>query len=54
MVFFGPGGRDVETADGAIDAQQLTIDAAEPIEAVQQGVADAGPGAVGAPAVEAV
>src|SRR5262249_13105978 len=51
---FRPGGRDVGAADGCIDAPQLAGDGAGPVQSQPQGVEDAGPSAVLAPAVEAI
>src|SRR6185369_3390272 len=52
--FFRPGGGGVGTDDGGIDAPQVAGDQALLIQFEQQGVEDLGPGAVLAPAVEAV
>src|SRR5262249_40250038 len=52
--FFRPGGGSAGAVDGGIDAPQVALDEAAPIQAEQQGVEDVGPGAVLAPAVEAV
>jgi hypothetical protein len=52
--FFRPARRSAGTDDGGIDAPQVTIDEAVVIEAEQQGIEDLGPGAVLAPAVEAI
>src|SRR4051794_35858824 len=52
--FFRPGGSLVGTNDRGIDAPQVAVDEPGLIELQQQGVEDLGPGAVLAPAVEAV
>src|SRR5262245_36284693 len=52
--FFRPGGGSAGAVDGGIDAPQVALDEAAPIQAEQQGVEDVGPGAILAPAVEAV
>src|SRR5262245_25004304 len=49
-----PGGRDVGPVDGAVEAPQVALDDAGLVQLEQQGVEDVGPGAVFAPAVEAV
>src|SRR5262245_20486926 len=53
-LFFRPGGGSAGAGDGGSDAPQVALDQAAPIQAEQQGVEDVGPGAVLAPAVEAV
>src|SRR5262249_10816870 len=52
--FFRPGGRGVGAVDGAVEAPQVALDDAGAVQGEQQGVEDLGPGAVLAPAVEAV
>src|SRR5436305_1330921 len=52
--FFRPGGGGVRPVDGAVEAPQVALDDAALVESEQQGVEDLGPGAVLAPAVEAV
>src|SRR5262245_40614383 len=53
-VFFRPGGSGAGAVDGGIDAPQVALDEATLIQEQPQGVEDLGPGAVLAPAVEAV
>src|SRR5579884_3375368 len=54
-VFFSrPGGGRVGAAVGGVEAPQVAVDAAGLVEVEQQRVEDLGPGAVLAPAVEAV
>src|SRR6516165_9405658 len=52
--FFRPGGCGPRAVDGGIDAPQVASDDAATIQPQQQGIEDLGPGAVLAPAVEAV
>src|SRR5438552_1065806 len=49
-----PGGGLVGTNDGGIDAPEVAVDEPLLVESQQQGIKDLGPGAVLAPAVEAV
>src|SRR5262249_48543431 len=52
--FFRPRGGSAGAVDGGIDAPQVALDEALAVQAEQQGVEGLGPGAVLAPAVEAV
>src|SRR5262245_19608839 len=51
---FRPGGGRVGANDGGIDTPQVALDEAGSVQAEEQGIEDLGPGAVLAPAVEAV
>lgn len=52
--FFRTGGRPAGPDDRAVDAPQVGVDPAVVVQFIQQRGDDAGPGAVAAPAVEAV
>ena len=52
--FFRPGGSLVSADDAGIDTPEVALNEAGLVQAEQQGVEDLGPGAVLAPAVEAV
>src|SRR4051794_13031124 len=52
--FFRPGGGGVGADDGGIDTPQVAFDEALLVQLEQEGVEELGPGAVLAPAVEAV
>jgi hypothetical protein len=52
--FSRPGGSSAGADDGGIDAPQVAVEEAPLVQAEQEGVEDLGPGAVPAPAVEAV
>src|SRR5581483_11659886 len=54
VVFFCPGGGRVGAADGAVEAPQVALKDAGLVELTQEGVVNLGPGAVLAPAVEAI